>query len=103
MAAEFEQKMAQAATQLAILQRPAKSLSPGHYRSYLTPTALGEIIGLLSWGGFGVKSQRNKQSPLLKLEDGSESFHAGISLVENAKNGVAPGFQGDGCRQTGGR
>ena len=96
VAAEFAKKMASATQQLAVLQRPAKSLVPGLYRSYLSPSALNEMIGLLSWGGFGVKSQRNKQSPLLKLEDGSESFHAGISLVENAKNGVAPGFQGDG-------
>ncbi len=96
VAAEFEKKMTQAATQLAILQRPAKSLTPGQYRSYLSPSALYEIVGLLSWGGFGVKSQRNKQSPLLKLEDGSESLHASVSLVENAKNGVAAGFQGDG-------
>ena len=96
VAAEFAKKMASATQQLAVLQRPAKSLVPGLYRSYLSPSALNEMIGLLSWGGFGVKSQRNKQSPLLKLEDGSESFHADISLIENAKNGVAPGFQGDG-------
>ena len=95
-AAEFEKKMAMASTQLSILQRPAKSLTPGQYRAYLSPTALNEIVGLLSWGGFGIKSQRNKQSPLIKLEDGSATLHSGISLAENAKDGVAPGFQGDG-------
>ena len=88
--------MAMASTQLSILQRPAKSLTPGQYRAYLSPTALNEIVGLLSWGGFGIKSQRNKQSPLIKLEDGSATLHSGISLAENAKDGVAPGFQGDG-------
>lgn len=95
-AAEFEKKMAMASTQLSILQRPAKSLTPGQYRAYLSPTALNEIVGLLSWGGFGVKSQRNKQSPLIKLEDGSATLHSGVSIIENAKDGVAPGFQGDG-------
>ena len=95
-AAEFEKKMAMASTQLSILQRPAKSLTPGQYRAYLSPTALNEIVGLLSWGGFGIKSQRNKQSPLIKLEDGSAMLHSSISLIENAKDGVAPGFQGDG-------
>ena len=96
VAREFEQKMALSATQLMILQRPAKSLSPGHYRSYLTPTALGEIIGLLSWGGFGVKSQRNKQSPLIKLEDGSAALHASVCLTENSAQGIAPSFQNEG-------
>ena len=95
-AAEFERKMALASLQLDILQRPAKSLSPGQYRAYLSPTALNEMMGLLSWGGFGIKSQRNKQSPLIKLEDGSATLHASVSIVENALDGVAPGFQADG-------
>ena len=95
-AAELERKMALAETQLAILQRPAISLTPGEYRAYLSPSALNEIVSLLSWGGFGEKSQRTKQSPLLKLEDGSQSLSSMVSLVENSKDGVAPGFQGDG-------
>ncbi len=95
-AAELEKKMASATTQLAILGRPAKILTPGQYRAYLAPPAVNEIIGLLSWGGFGVKSQRNKQSPLMKLEDGSAALNAKFTLAENAKDGVAAGFQGDG-------
>jgi predicted Zn-dependent protease len=89
-------KMQEAATKLAILQRPAKILAPGQYRAYLAPSAVNEIVGLLSWGGFGVKSQRNKQSPLIKLEDGSASLHASVALAENTKDGVAPSFQSDG-------
>ena len=95
-AAELRRKMASAAEQLAILALPAKALVPGKYRAYLSPTALNEIIGLLAWGGFGVKSQRNKQSPLIKLEDGAVALHPAVSLIENARDGVAPGFQGDG-------
>ena len=95
-AAELRRKMASAVEQLAILALPAKALTPGEYRAYLSPTALNEIIGLLAWGGFGVKSQRNKQSPLIKLEDGAASLHASVSLIENSIDGVAPGFQGDG-------
>ena len=95
-AAELKRKMASAGEQLAILSLPAKALTPGQYRAYLSPTAVNEIVGLLAWGGFGVKSQRNKQSPLIKLEDGSALLHPGVSLSENAKDGVAPGFQGDG-------
>ncbi len=99
-AAELQRKMALAETQLAILQRPAISLTPGEYRAYLSPSALNEIVSLLSWGGFGEKSQRTKQSPLLKLEDGSQSLNAMVSLIENSKDGVAPGFQGDGFIKT---
>jgi predicted Zn-dependent protease len=95
-AAEFQAKMADSATQLAILKRPPKTLAPGEYRAYLAPSAMGEITELLSWGSFGVKSQRNKQSPLLKLESGSATLNRAVSISENAAEGVAPGFNGDG-------
>ncbi len=94
--AELRHKMQSSITQLDILKRPAKTLTPGQYRAYLTPAALNEVIGLLSWGGFGEKSQRNKQSPLIKLEDGSMSLNAAVTLTEAASLGVAPLFNADG-------
>ena len=94
--AAFEQKMAASNAQLDILKRPPKALQPGQYRAYLAPAAVNEIIGLLAWGGFSVKSQRNKQSPLIKLEDGSMALHSSLRLRENSIDGVAPGFQADG-------
>ena len=95
-ATEFAEKMTASAAQLDILKRPAKALSPGQYRAYLAPAAVNEIVELLSWGSFGVKSQRNKQSPLMRLEDGSMALHSSVSLKENSHDGVAPGFQADG-------
>ncbi len=95
-AAEFTRKMAASSEQLAILKRPPKQLAPGQYRAYLAPSAMNEILELLSWESFGIKAQRNKQSPLLKLEDGSAALHAGVHLQENSRDGVAPGFQADG-------
>ncbi len=95
-AAEFRNKMTSSSEQLAALKRPPKQLTPGQYRAYLAPSAVNEIVELLSWESFGVKAQRNKQSPLLKLEDGSASLHAGVHLHENSEDGVAPGFQADG-------
>lgn len=98
--AEFEQRMAAGVTQLDILKRPPKVLPPGQYRAFLAPAAVNEILGLLAWGSFGVKSQRNKQSPLMKLEDGSMALQASVSLRENSLEGVAPGFQADGFLKT---
>ncbi|MEO8101853.1 MAG: metallopeptidase TldD-related protein [Betaproteobacteria bacterium] len=94
--AEFARKMAASSEQLSILTRPPKQLAPGQYRAYLAPAAMNEILELLSWESFGVKAQRNKQSPLLKLEDGAATLHAGVTLQENSRDGVAPGFQADG-------
>ena len=94
--AEFEQKMAASVKQLDMLKHPPKALHPGQYRAYLAPAAVNEIVGLLSWGSFGIKSQRNKQSPLMKLEDGTMALHSSVNLRENSRDGVAPGFQADG-------
>ena len=94
--AEFAQKMAASSVQLDILKRPPKILQPGQYRAYLAPAAVNEIVELLAWESFGVKAQRNKQSPLIKLEDGSMALHSSVNLRENSRDGVAPGFQADG-------
>ena len=99
-AATFQQKMAASSTQLDMLKRGPKALQPGQYRAYLAPAAVNEIVGLLSWGSFGIKSQRNKQSPLMKLEDGTMALNSAISLWENSIEGVAPGFQADGFLKT---
>ena len=99
-AAVFAEKMLASNARLDILKRPPKALQPGQYRAYLAPAAVNEIVGLLSWGSFGVKSQRNKQSPLMKLEDGTLALHSSISLRENSADGVAPGFQADGFLKT---
>ncbi len=99
-AAVFAEKMLASNARLDILKRPPKALQPGQYRAYLAPAAVNEIVGLLSWGSFGVKSQRNKQSPLMKLEDGSVALHSSVSLRENSADGVAPGFQADGFLKT---
>jgi predicted Zn-dependent protease len=98
--AALKAKMNEASTKLAILQRAPKILAPGQYRAYLSPTAVNEIVGLMAWGGFGEKSQRNKQSPLMKLQDGGASLHASVHLTENTKDGVAPSFQSDGFIKT---
>ncbi|MGB5397827.1 MAG: metallopeptidase TldD-related protein [Gammaproteobacteria bacterium] len=82
--------------QLAILSRPAKTLTPGSYRAYLAPSAVNEIIGLLSWGGFGLKSHRTKTTPLLQMIEQGRSLDASISLREHYARGLAPMFTSSG-------
>jgi predicted Zn-dependent protease len=93
---EFAEKMRSSVTQLDILKRPPKTLVPGLYRACLSPAALNEIMGLLAWGSFGAKAQRNKQSALMKLEDGSAKLSEAVTLSEASAAGVAPLFNADG-------
>ncbi len=92
----FDRKLRDATTKLEALGRSAMTLSPGEYRTYLTPSALLEVVELLSWGSFGVRAQRTSQSALLRLLTGEGELHPSVRISEDTANGVAPNFQEHG-------
>jgi len=92
--ATLTSKMGEAAEQLAVMKRASRNIDPGSYRAYLAPAALNEIMGMLSWGGFGLKEQKTKRSPLLRAAEGRSKLDSRFSLTENISGGIAPGF---GC------
>ncbi len=94
--AELAGKMAAAKRELAVLARPARKLERGGYRVYLSPVAIRELLGLLSWDSFGLKHVRTCQSALLQLAEGNDNFSAEFHLRENCADGVAAGFSSDG-------
>lgn len=96
---DFAEKMTDAKAQLKLLALPSKTLSPGAVRAYLSPVALDEILGLVSWGGFGLASHKNKTTPLLSLLDGDDRLSEHFTLFEDVVGGVAPDFQADGFRR----
>lgn len=77
---------------LPMLATPARSISPGHYRVFITPSALQELTDLLSWGGFGLKSHRTAQTPLLKMIEEGKLLNPKINFIENHKAGLTPLF-----------
>jgi predicted Zn-dependent protease len=95
-AGAFAAKMHDARERLALLAVPARSLEPGTYRAYLTPTAMEEIAGMLSWGGFSGRALATRQSCLFRVQDGEAAFDPSVGFTENTVDGVAPAFQGEG-------
>jgi len=93
---EFAQKVAWSAQQLEALARPAIALDPGAYRTYLAPSAVDEVIGLLSWESFSARSQQTKQSALMRMADGDAELSTNANLVEDTAAGAGPGFQAQG-------
>lgn len=91
--AEFARKVDAASEQLAVLAQPPRTIAPGRYHVYLAPVALSEIIGLLGWGGFGLKAHRTKQTTLLKMIAEGALLHPMVTIRENTGDGVAPNFQ----------
>lgn len=94
--AEFEHKITMAVTQLDVLQQAPKTIVPGRYRVYLSPAALYDILDILSWGGFGLKDHRTKQTSLLKMAEAGARLHPSVTLLENTRDGIAPNFQSAG-------
>ncbi len=100
-AGAFERKWQDNMNQFEMLMQPRQTLDPGKYRVYLSPTAMNEIIGLLSWGGFGIRNMKNKVSPLIKLAANEEHFHPSVQLSENVGLGIAPTFNSAGDAKPG--
>ncbi|MFC5499643.1 TldD/PmbA family protein [Caenimonas terrae] len=94
--AQFAARMAQARAQCELLGRARKTLAPGDYRVYLSPVAVGELLGTLSWGGFGLKAVNTGVSTLIQLHRGEAALHKGVTLTEATAGGIAPSFQDDG-------
>jgi len=97
----LRRKMAEADRRLEALRRPARRVPPGAYRAYLAPAAVHEIMGLLGAGGFGLKAQRTKQSPLLRMWEGAERLSDRVRVEEDTAGGVGPDFQEQGFLKPG--
>ncbi len=91
----FAAHMHEAREQLALVSRPSRTLAPGKYRAYMTPSALEEIASLLCWGGFSGRALATRQSPLARMQEGT-ALDARVDLTEDTQAGVAPAFQDDG-------
>ncbi|WP_295443577.1 metallopeptidase TldD-related protein [uncultured Thiodictyon sp.] len=81
---------------LEVMARPARVIAPGSYRAYLAPSAVAELMNMLAWGGFDLKSHRTRQTPLLKLVLGERVFDPRVTIREEQDRGLAAGFTGDG-------
>ena len=81
---------------LAALSKPAMSLKPGAYKAYMTPSAFGDLIGMLGWGAVSEKALRTKQSALSKMRDEGLRLSPKFSLSEHTAQGTGPLFQAQG-------
>ena len=85
-----------AAQRSALLDQPARVLPPGAYRVYFSPVAMADLLGTLSWGGFGLKAVRTGVSSLVRLHREGLRLNQRVHLSEATSTGTAPRFQGEG-------
>jgi predicted Zn-dependent protease len=53
-------------------------------------------MDMLAWGGFDLKSHRTRQTPLLKLVRGERTLDPRVSIQEDNRRGLGPGFTPEG-------
>ena len=93
---EYDLILEKGIEKLAILSVPQKTIDTGEYTVYLEPSALNEIIDMMSWGGFSYKSNKIGTSPLHLLNKKEKSLHRYVSIDENIKDGISANFNSDG-------
>jgi len=93
---QFKRKVATARRQLQVLTGEPKTIEPGEYRVFLAPAAMREILGMLCWGGFGLKEHRTKNTPLLKMIVDGATLAPAVTIRENTAGGLAPRFSSRG-------
>ena len=92
----FNQKITYARQALDLLSKTPKTIEPGRYRVFLSPSAVNELMQLLNWGAFGLKSHRTLQTPLLKLSKQEVKLHDEVCITENNAMGLTPPFTSKG-------
>ena len=97
--AAFQRKLDWSIRELEALGRTPMNLAPGGYRSYLAPAAVQEIMGMLAWGGFGLRAHETRQTPLLRMVTDGATFAPAVTIREDIAGGVAPDFQSAGFRR----
>lgn len=94
--AEFAARFQQAREQLEFLGRPLHKLAPGHYRAYLAPAAIEEIISIITWGGFSAQAIASKGSSLQKLYAGEQSLSPLVTVAEQISGSLSQAFSTEG-------
>jgi predicted Zn-dependent protease len=98
-AATLRQRMDGVRSDLGYVSRAPQTIQPGRYRVLLAPRALQDVIEMMAWGGFGLKSQRTGQSPLQRLQNGERRLNDAVSLSERNRRGLLPRFTQQGFLQ----
>jgi predicted Zn-dependent protease len=92
----FAQQLKKNTEQLELLKKPKIKIRPGKYRCYLGPSAVGDIVGLMCWGGFGLGSFKRGGSPLGDLFENKKNLNPKFHVTEDFSLGLAPRFNNEG-------
>ncbi len=85
-------KLNEAKQQLSRMERSPKAISKGHYRTYLAPAAVADLIGMFSWGAVSESAMQRGGSALGALQRQEKTLSPDFSLTEDFSTGLVPRF-----------
>jgi predicted Zn-dependent protease len=88
----YHAQLATCKTQLGQLSQPAKAIPRGHYRTYLAPAAVAELVSMLNWGGASEAAIQQGSSCLGMLQRQEKFLSQRFTLRENFQHGLIPRF-----------
>lgn len=77
---------------LAEMEQTPKGVDRGHYRTYLAPAAVADLVNMLSWQAIGEASIRRGGSPLGLLQRQARVLSPQVALTEDFSQGQVPAF-----------
>lgn len=77
---------------LGRMSKTPKRLERGQYRTYLAPSAVADLVSMLSWGAIGEASIRRGGSALGPLHRGERSLSPKFTLAEDFAQGQVSRF-----------
>lgn len=89
---ELKNNIEETKKKLELMNKTSLKIAPGHYRAYLAPAAVGELLGTLSWGGVSMGAHERGNGALKDLWKGQKKFSPLFSLREDFSLGLSARF-----------
>ena len=88
----YAAKIKEAKKQLNLLSHPTKELPRGQYKTYFAPSAVADLLQMLSWGGVSEADIQQGNSALASLSRQEKQLSGIFNLQENFQRGLVPRF-----------
>ncbi len=92
----YASKIAASLKYLGQMEKTNKIMTPGRYRCYFSPEAIGAIVDLMGWNGFSRGALERGSSPMPDLDSGKRHLSPLLSIAEDFRLGLVPSFNGLG-------
>jgi predicted Zn-dependent protease len=89
---QYQSKITESRSQLVRLDRSARKIDRGKYRTYLAPAATADLVAMLSWGGISEAALQQGRSSFDPLRRGDGMLSPLLTIRENFEGGLVPRF-----------